>query len=84
MQYHHVWKRHPPEVVEPDQRLAENDRKVAQLGTAELREARAGFARRDECLVGVAREIGNERKGPSAPHQETPSVRFLGGNKILK
>src|SRR5207249_860301 len=72
VQHHHVWKRHLPKVVESNQCLAQDDREVAQLGGAQLREARACLARRDERLVRVAREIGNK----SEEHTSELQSRF--------
>src|SRR5881396_143510 len=78
VQHHDVGKRHPPQVVEPDQRLSKHGGEITQLLSREVGETRAGGAWSHERLVGVTCEIGNERQCVVSAHQESPAVGFLG------
>src|SRR5690349_22802462 len=49
-----------------------------------MREARASLSWRDVRLVGVAREVGDERKRLLAPYQQASAVRFFRHENILK
>ena len=62
---HHVGERHPPQVVEPDDHVAEHRREIPSLLVVQCRNGRHAPQRRDVRLIGIAGEVRHERDGAS-------------------
>ena len=83
VQHHHVRKWHAPEVVEPNERLAQRVGEVVELRAREVGDARVRLSRRDVRLVRIAREVRNERQRLAAwTHENAPAIRFFGGQMM--
>src|SRR5262249_39219870 len=84
MQRHDVRERHSPQVVELHQQAFERVGEVAHFRIVELRNARMRSFRRDESLIGVAREVRQESDRRFILIDDTPPVIALGLEDVLK
>src|SRR5262245_37557117 len=84
VQQHHIGERRPPQVVELHQKAFERSGEIAQFGLAERRDARVRGFRRDEDLVSIAREVGQENYCRFIFENYAPPVFALGLEDVLE
>src|SRR4030095_790863 len=84
VQWHHIWEWRPPQVVELHQKTFKRLGEIAQLNLAERRNARVRGFRRDEGLVSIAREVGQENNRRFILENDAPPVFALGFEDVLE
>src|SRR4051812_34494540 len=81
---HDVRKRHPPEIVEANDDIAEHRREIPPLLIAQAVDGGHAAQWRDVGLVGIACEVRDERESASMPRNNPSPVLTLGRHDVLE
>src|SRR3954469_17395635 len=81
---HDVRERHPPEIVEANDDIAEHSREIPSLLIAQAVDGGHAAQWRDVRLVGIACEVRDERDGAAMLRNDPSPVLTLGRNDVLE